>query len=46
MVVLGILVFIIFFGIMVMVGINILLWFLLVVGVFEGFGLGLSFNIL
>lgn len=46
MVALGTLAFMISFGIMVVAGINIPLWFLLVAGAFEGFGLGLSFNIL
>jgi len=43
---LGTLAFIISFGIMVLAGITVPLWFLLVAGAFEGFGLGLSFNVL
>lgn len=43
---LGTLAFIISFSIMVLAGITIPLWLLLVSGAFEGFGLGLSFNIL
>ncbi|NRT88840.1 MFS transporter [Clostridium beijerinckii] len=43
---LGTLAFIISFGIMALAGIAIPLWGLLIAGAFEGFGLGLSFNIL
>lgn len=43
---LGTLAFIISFGMMVFAGINIPFWVLLIAGAFEGFGLGLSFNIL
>jgi MFS family permease len=43
---LGTLAFIISFSIMVLAGIAIPLWLLLVSGAFEGFGLGLSFNVL
>ncbi len=43
---LGTLAFIISFSIMVLAGITIPLWLLLVSGAFEGFGLGLSFNVL
>ncbi|NRT70553.1 MFS transporter [Clostridium beijerinckii] len=43
---LGTLAFIISFGIMALAGISIPLWGLLIAGAFEGFGLGLSFNIL
>lgn len=43
---LGTLAFIISFGIMVLAGISIPMWVLLISGAFEGFGLGLSFNIL
>lgn len=46
MVALGTLAFIISFGIMVLAGVTVPLWFLLVAGAFEGFGLGLSFNVL
>lgn len=43
---LGTLAFIISFGIMALAGISIPLWIILIAGAFEGFGLGLSFNIL
>ncbi|NRT76973.1 MFS transporter [Clostridium beijerinckii] len=43
---LGTLAFIISFGIMVSAGLTVPLWVLLMAGAFEGFGLGLSFNIL
>ncbi|AWK51064.1 MFS transporter [Clostridium beijerinckii] len=43
---LGTLAFIISFGIMASAGITIPMWVLLIAGAFEGFGLGLSFNIL
>ncbi|NSB16187.1 MFS transporter [Clostridium beijerinckii] len=43
---LGTLAFIISFGIMALAGISVPLWIILIAGAFEGFGLGLSFNIL
>lgn len=43
---LGTLAFIISFGMMVLSGVKVSLWVLLVAGAFEGFGLGLSFNVL
>ena len=43
---LGTLAFIISFGIMALCGVEVPLWILLVAGAFEGFGLGLSFNVL
>lgn len=43
---LGTLAFLISFGSMVLAGITTPLWFLLIVGVFEGLGIGLSFNVL
>lgn len=43
---LGTLAFIISFGIMALCGVEIPLWILLVAGAFEGFGLGLTFNVL
>ncbi|MZK49478.1 MFS transporter [Clostridium beijerinckii] len=43
---LGTLAFIISFGIMALAGISMPLWIILIAGAFEGFGLGLSFNIL
>lgn len=46
MVALGTVAFIISFVIMVLAGINIPLWFLLIAGVFEGFGIGICFNTL
>ena len=46
MVALGTLAFIISFGIMALAKITIAVWLLLVAGAFEGFGLGLSFNVL
>ncbi|MDS0525409.1 MFS transporter [Clostridium sp. SHJSY1] len=46
MIAFGTLSFIIAFGIMVLSGMSVPLWFLLVAGAFQGFGLGLSFNVL
>jgi len=42
----GTLAFLICFGIMALAGVTTPFWILLVAGVFEGFGLGLSFNVL
>ena len=43
---LGTLAFLISFGCMVLAGVTTPLWLLLVAGAFEGFGIGLSFNVL
>ncbi|MDT8719442.1 MFS transporter [Clostridium sp. 19966] len=42
----GTLAFLISFGIMILSGMSAPLWFLLVAGAFEGFGIGLCFNVL